>query len=85
VGERSGSGPDQAAVVEALNTLGRAIDQAVSSVTGAVKDPAVRDDAKGALDAMGDALNSTFAEYGDLVGDKVKQTFGRKDDSGSSR
>jgi hypothetical protein len=34
---------------------------------------------------MGDALNSTFAEYGDLVGDKVKQTFGRKDDSGSSR
>ena len=34
---------DQAAVVEALNTLGKAMNQAVSSVGNAVKDPEVRD------------------------------------------
>jgi hypothetical protein len=55
----------------------------VSSVSGAVKDPAVRDDAKSALNSMGDALNSTFAEYGDVVGDKVKRAFGKKPEPGS--
>ncbi len=34
-------GPDQAAVVDALNTLGKAVNQAVSSLSGAVKDPEV--------------------------------------------
>ncbi len=63
---------DQAAVVEALNTIGRAIDQAVSSVSGAVKDPEVRDGLKGALNSMGDALNETFADAGDTAGDKLK-------------
>jgi hypothetical protein len=74
-GDSPGTEPDdvdQAAVVDALNTIGRAIDQAVSSVTGAVKDPEVRDGLKGALNSMGDALNETFADAGDSAGDKLK-------------
>ena len=63
---------DQAAVTDALNTLGRAIDQAVSSVSSAVNDPEVRDGLKGALNSMGDALNETFADAGDTAGDKLK-------------
>lgn len=87
-GEAPESSPDQAAVVEALNTLGRAIDQAVSGAQNAVKDPETRDELRGALDAMGEALTVTFAEVGEKVGDalkdtgskagdKVKDTFGR--------
>jgi hypothetical protein len=74
-GESAASKPDdvdQAAVTDALNTIGRAIDQAVSSVSGAVKDPEVREGLKGALNSMGDALNETFAEAGDTAGDKLK-------------
>jgi enamine deaminase RidA (YjgF/YER057c/UK114 family) len=82
-------GPDQAAVVEALNTLGKAVNQAVSSLSDAVKDPEVRDNLTGALNSMGDAMNVTFGDVGDKVSDtvadvgnkvseKVKDTFGRK-------
>ncbi len=89
-GEPSDAQPDDvdhAAVTDALNTLGRAIDQAVSSVSGAVKDPEVRDGLKGALNSMGEALNETFAEAGDTAGDKIKYAgdklkgaFAKKDD-----
>jgi hypothetical protein len=78
---------DQAAVTDALNTLGRAIDQAVSSVSGAVQDPEVRDGLKSALDSMGEALNESFADAGDTAGDKLKYAgdklkgaFGKKPD-----
>ena len=71
-------GPDQAAVVDALNTLGQAMNQAVSSLSGAVKDPEVRDGLSEALNSMGEAMNVTFADVGDKVGDKVKDVFGRK-------
>jgi hypothetical protein len=82
-------GPDQAAVVEALNTLGKAVNQAVSSLSGAVKDPEIRDNLTGALNSMGEAMNVTFgdvgekvgdkvADVGTRVGDKVKDTFGKK-------
>jgi ABC-type transporter Mla subunit MlaD len=84
-GEAPASVPDQAAVTEALNTLGRAIDQAVSSASSAVKDPAMRDDLRNALNSMGDALNSSFADMGETLGDtlktagdKVKDALGRK-------
>lgn len=80
---------DQAAVTQALDTLGRAIDQAVSGVSSAAKDPEVRDGMKGALNAMGDALNETFAGAGDSAGDKLKAAgdklkgaFGSKSDPG---
>jgi hypothetical protein len=75
--EAAGTDADQAAVVEALNTLGKAMNQAASSVTNAVKDPAVREQLTQALNSVGDALNATFADVGDKVGDKVKDTFGR--------
>jgi hypothetical protein len=82
-------GPDQAAVVDALNTLGQALNQAASSVSDAVKDPEVRDNLTQALNSMGDAMNVTFGDVGDKVSDKVadvstkvsdkvKDTFGRK-------
>ena len=71
---RTDDGPDQAAVVDALNTIGRAIDQAVSSVSGAVQDPEVRDGLKGALNSMGEALNETFTD----AGDKLKDAFAKK-------
>ncbi|HZJ26078.1 MAG TPA: hypothetical protein VFF40_03535 [Acidimicrobiia bacterium] len=74
--EAAAGKPDTAAITEAFNALGQAIDKAAASVAGAVKDPAVRADAKNALNAMGDALNVTFAEAGDTVGEKVKSTFG---------
>ena len=67
----TGDDPDQAAVVDALNTLGKAMNQAVSSLTGAVKDPEVRDDLTSALNSMGEALNVTIADVGDKFGDKV--------------
>jgi hypothetical protein len=82
-------GPDQAAVVEALNTLGKAVNQAATSLSGAVKDPEVRDNLTQALNSMGEAMNVTFGDLGDKfggkvqdvgdkVGDKVKDVFGRK-------
>jgi hypothetical protein len=82
-------GPDEAAVVDALNTLGKAVNQAVSSLSGAVKDPEVRDNLTEALNSMGEAMNVTFADVGDKVGDtvadvggkvgdKLKDTFGKK-------
>ncbi len=71
-------GPDQAAVTDALNTLGQALNQVVSSVGGAVKDPEVRDNLTQALNSMGEAMNVTFGDVGDKVGDKVKDVFGRK-------
>ena len=78
--EAGGSESDQAAVVEALNTLGKAMNQAVSSVSSAVKDPEVRDNLTQAFNSMGDAMNVTFADVGDKVGDKVKDVFGRRED-----
>jgi len=69
--EDAGSDRDQAAVVDALNTLGKAMNQAVASLTGAVKDPEVRTDLTNALNSMGEALNVTIADVGDKVGDKV--------------
>jgi hypothetical protein len=74
----SDDSPDQAAVVDALNTLGKAMNQAVSSLSGAVKDPEVRDNLTEALNSMGEAMNVTFGDVGDKVGDKVKEVFGRK-------
>lgn len=77
--------PDQAAVVDALNTLGKAVNQAVSSLGSAVKDPEIRDSFTAALNSMGEAMNTTFGDVGDKVGDKVsdvgakvKDTFGKK-------
>jgi hypothetical protein len=78
--EATGSEADQAAVVEALNTLGKAMNQAATSVTNAVKDPEVRDQLTQALNSVGDALTATFADVGDKVGDRVKDTFGRGSD-----
>jgi hypothetical protein len=75
--EASGSDQDQAAVVDALNALGKAMNQAANSVTSAVKDPEVRDQLSQALNSVGEALTVTFADVGDRVGDKVKDTFGR--------
>ena len=82
--ETSDDGPDQAAVVDALNTLGKAMNQAVSSLGSAVKDPEVRDNLTEALNSMGEAMNVTFADVGDKVGDKVKDVFGRKPTDGGS-
>jgi hypothetical protein len=76
----TGSEADQAAVVDALNTLGKALNQAANSVTNAVKDPDVRDQLTQALNSVGDAVTATFADVGDKVGDKVKDTFGRGSD-----
>jgi hypothetical protein len=75
--EAAGSEADQAAVVDALNTLGKAMNQAANSMTSAVKDPEVRDQLTQALNSVGDALTATFADVGDRVGDRVKDTFGR--------
>ena len=68
--------PDNAAFAEALRAMGQAVDKAAASVSQAVKDPAVRRDAKNALGAMGDALTTTLSEASDSVGDKVKGSFG---------
>jgi hypothetical protein len=68
-----GADPDQAAVVDALNTLGKAMNQAVTSLTDAVKDPEVRDNLTNALNSMGEALNVTIADVGDKVGDTVSE------------
>ncbi len=84
VNGESSDGPDQAAVVDALNTLGKAMNQAVSSLESAVKDPEVRDNLTEALNSMGEAMNVTFADVGDKVSDKVKDVFGRKPTSGGS-
>jgi hypothetical protein len=83
--EATGSEADQAAVVEALNTLGKAMNQAASSVSNAVKDPEVRDQLTQALNSVGDALTATFADVGDKVGDRVKDTFGRGSDAGTDK
>src|SRR6476660_5340083 len=69
--ETKGSDADQAAVVDALNTIGNVVNQAVSSLGNAVKDPEVRDSLTAALNSMGDAMNTTFGEAGTKVGDKV--------------
>ncbi len=80
----TGESPDQAAVVDALNTLGKAMNQAVSSLGSAAKDPEVREGLTEALNSMGEAMNVTFADVGDKVGDKVKDVFGRKPTDGGT-
>jgi hypothetical protein len=80
----SDDAPDQAAVVDALNTLGQAMNQAVSSLGNAAKDPDVRDGLTEALNSMGEAMNVTFGDVGDKVGEKVKDVFGRKPTAGGS-
>ena len=79
---RAGGDADQAAVVDALNTLGKAMNQAVSSISNAVKDPEVRDELTEALNSMGEAMNVTFGDVGDKVGDKVKDVFGARSTDG---
>ena len=69
-------------VVEALNGLGKAIDQAVGVAGDAVKDPEIRDGLRNAFNAMGEALNTTIADVGDKVGDKIK-AFTKKPDGPS--
>jgi Flp pilus assembly pilin Flp len=81
-GAASEAMPDQNAVVEALNGLGKAIDQAVGVAGDAVKDPEIRDGLRNAFNAMGEALNTTFADVGDKVGDKIK-SFSKKPDEPS--
>jgi|1185.fasta_scaffold156296_2 predicted dienelactone hydrolase len=87
--EAKGSDEDQAAITDALNTLGKAMNQAVKSVGNAVQDQEVRDSLTAALNSMGDAMNTSFGDAGTKVGDtvadvgakvsdKVKDTFGKK-------
>src|SRR3954467_12571095 len=87
--EAKGSDEDQAAITDALNTLGKAMNQAVKSVGNAVQDQEARDSLTPGLNAMGAAMNPSFraadtkvgdrvADVGAKVSDKVKDTFGRK-------
>ena len=65
---------DRDAVTDAFKSFVEALDNAATSLSKAVQDPAFRDEAKAAASSLGDAVAATFTE----VGDDLKQRFGRK-------
>ncbi|HLM63402.1 MAG TPA: hypothetical protein VK306_03815 [Acidimicrobiales bacterium] len=60
--QAAGGRPDDASLKKALEDLRDSVDGAFDAVGNAVKDPAVKDDARDVARAMREALSTTFAE-----------------------
>ena len=54
----------------------RAVNRAVDSVNGAVKDPEVRDGANRAVTSLADALSTSFGEVSHQVRDALRRDKG---------
>jgi hypothetical protein len=70
--DKPGDG-DRDAVTDAFKSFVEALDNAASSLSKAVQDPAFRNDAKAAASSLGDAVAATFTE----VGEDLKERFKR--------
>mgnify|MGYP003542366165 FL=1 len=63
--EEASGGADDASLRSALEDLRDSVDHAFDAVGNAVKDPAVKDDARDVARALREALSTTFAEASD--------------------
>ena len=64
--EEASGGADDASLRSALEDLRDSVDHAFDAVGNAVKDPAMKDDARDVARALREALSTTFAEASDL-------------------
>jgi hypothetical protein len=71
---------DREAVEKALAGVREAVNRAVDSVNGAVKDPEVRDGANRAVTSLADALSTSFGE----VSQQVRDALSRRDKGSGS-
>ena len=60
--EEASGGADDASLRSALEDLRDSVDHAFDAVGNAVKDPALKDDARDVARALREALSTTFAE-----------------------
>jgi hypothetical protein len=67
--------PEDDTMRKALEELRDSVDQAFDAVGNAVKDPAVKDDARDVAHALREALSTTFAE----ASEDLRSCFRRKD------
>jgi ABC-type transporter Mla subunit MlaD len=67
---------DREAVERALAGVRDAVNRAVDSVNGAVKDPEVRDGANRAVTSLADALSTSFGEVSHQVRDALRRDKG---------
>jgi hypothetical protein len=63
--EEASGGADDASLRSALEDLRDSVDHAFDAVGNAVKDPALKDDARDVARALREALSTTFAEASD--------------------
>ncbi len=73
--QAAGARPDDASMKKALEALRESVDEAFDAVGNAVKDEAVKDDARDVARAMRDALSATFAE----ASEDLRGCFKRED------
>lgn len=73
--EEASGGADDASLRSALEDLRDSVDHAFDAVGNAVKDPAVKDDARDVARAIRDALSTTFA----TASDDLRACFRPKD------
>lgn len=73
--QAAGARPDDASMKKALEALRESVDEAFEAVGNAVKDTAVKDDARDVARALRDALSTTFAE----ANEELRGCFKRED------
>jgi hypothetical protein len=73
--EEASGGADDASLRSALEDLRDSVDHAFDAVGNAVKDPALKDDARDVARALREALSTTFAE----ASDDLRSCFRPKD------
>jgi hypothetical protein len=73
--QAAGEDADDGSLRRALEELRDSVDQAFDAVGNAVKDQAVKDDARDVARSLRDALATTFAE----ASDDLRSCFKRKD------
>lgn len=71
---------DREAIERAVAGVRDAVNRAVDSVNGAVKDPEVRDGANRAVSSLADAFSTTFGE----VSQQVRDALARRDKGSGS-
>jgi hypothetical protein len=73
--EQAGGQTDDGEMRKALEELRASVDSAFDAVGNAVKDPAVKQDARDVAGALRDALSTTFAE----ASEDLRSCFTRRD------
>jgi hypothetical protein len=74
--QQAGGQVEDGELRKALDELRASVDHAFDAVGNAVKDPAVKEDARDVARSLRDALSTTFAE----ASDELRKCFTRRDE-----